>query len=174
MNILQPGYNWIAKGKIWRLGYQEKSCHTVLHIWHKRKWMRLCEKFSLPGHPIYFLSSGNKWSSDLSPSQREIVTLTVYREFHPSILQVCPSVFFTPVVFCCPSPFSTLSLTLQLSSLCWLPNPLTFSMSSLLHLSTNILQLGVPGCSVVKNSPAEAGDTGSIPGPRKSHTPWSN
>ena len=110
MNILQPGYNWIAKGKIWRLGYQEKSCHTVLHIWPKHKWMRLCEKFSLPGHPIYFLSSGNKWSSDLSPRQREIVTLTVYREFHPPILQVCPSVFFMPVVFCCPSPFSSLSL----------------------------------------------------------------
>ena len=30
-----------------------------------------------------------------------------------------------------------------------------------------------PGGSVV-NLPANAGDTGSIPGPRRSHMPWSN
>ena len=29
---------------------------------------------------------------------------------------------------------------------------------------------GLPGGSVVKNLPANAGDTGSIPGPRRSHT----
>ena len=31
-----------------------------------------------------------------------------------------------------------------------------------------------PGGSVVKNPPASAGDTGSSPGPGRSHTPWSN
>ena len=29
-----------------------------------------------------------------------------------------------------------------------------------------------PGGPVVKNLPASAGDTGSIPGPRRSHGPW--
>ena len=31
-----------------------------------------------------------------------------------------------------------------------------------------------PGGAVVKNLPANAGDTGSIPGPGRSHMPWSN
>ena len=31
-----------------------------------------------------------------------------------------------------------------------------------------------PGSAVVKNPPANAGDTGSIPGPGRSHMPWSN
>ena len=31
-----------------------------------------------------------------------------------------------------------------------------------------------PGDTVVKNPPANAGDTGSNPGPGRSHTPWSN
>ena len=31
-----------------------------------------------------------------------------------------------------------------------------------------------PGGSVVKNPPASAGDTGSIPGPGRSHMPWGN
>ena len=31
-----------------------------------------------------------------------------------------------------------------------------------------------PGGSVVKNLPANAGDTGSSPGPGRSHMPWSN
>ena len=33
---------------------------------------------------------------------------------------------------------------------------------------------GVPGGSVAKNLPTNAGDTGSIPGPGRSHMPWSN
>ena len=33
---------------------------------------------------------------------------------------------------------------------------------------------GFPGGSVVKNPPANAGDTGSIPGPGGSHMPWSS
>ena len=31
-----------------------------------------------------------------------------------------------------------------------------------------------PGGAVVKNPPAKAGDTGSSPGPGRSHVPWSN
>ena len=31
-----------------------------------------------------------------------------------------------------------------------------------------------PGGAVVKNPPANAGDTGSSPGPARSHMPWSN
>ena len=33
---------------------------------------------------------------------------------------------------------------------------------------------GFPGGAVVKNPPANAGDTGSSPGPGRSYTPWSN
>ena len=33
---------------------------------------------------------------------------------------------------------------------------------------------GFPGSSVVKNPPANAGDTGSIPDPGRSHVPWRN
>ena len=33
---------------------------------------------------------------------------------------------------------------------------------------------GFPGGSVVKNPPANAGDTGSIPVQARSHLPWSN
>ena len=33
---------------------------------------------------------------------------------------------------------------------------------------------GVPGGSVVKNPPANAGDTGLIPDPGRSYMPWSN
>ena len=34
--------------------------------------------------------------------------------------------------------------------------------------------MGVPGGAVVKNPPANAGDTGSSPGLGRSHMPWSN
>ena len=33
---------------------------------------------------------------------------------------------------------------------------------------------GFPGGTVVENPPANAGDTGSISGPGRSHMPWSN
>ena len=33
---------------------------------------------------------------------------------------------------------------------------------------------GFPGGAVVKSPPANAGDTGSSPGPGRSHMPWSN
>ena len=34
--------------------------------------------------------------------------------------------------------------------------------------------MGFPGGAVVKNPPANAADTGSSPGPGRSHMPWSN
>ena len=41
-------------------------------------------------------------------------------------------------------------------------------------LSKSIIIGGFPGGTVVKNPPASAGDTGSSPGPGRSHVPWSN
>ena len=43
----------------------------------------------------------------------------------------------------------------------------------LIYLKSYSLQ-GFPGGSVVKNLPANAGDTGSSPGPERSHMPRSN
>ena len=44
--------------------------------------------------------------------------------------------------------------------------------------TTHIIDLrviwGFPGGAVVTNPPANAGDTGSSPGPGRSHMPWSN
>ena len=37
-----------------------------------------------------------------------------------------------------------------------------------------IFDMGFPGGAVVKNPPANAGDTGSSPGPGRSHVPRSN
>ena len=43
------------------------------------------------------------------------------------------------------------------------------------YLNKNLKDTGgFPGDSVVKNLPANAGDTGSIPGPGKSHMLWGN
>ena len=41
-------------------------------------------------------------------------------------------------------------------------------------LKTNDPSRGFPGGTVVENLPANAGDTGSSPGPGRSHMPWSN
>ena len=38
----------------------------------------------------------------------------------------------------------------------------------------NNLTRGFPGGAVVRNLPANAGDTGSSPGPGRSHMPWSS
>ena len=40
--------------------------------------------------------------------------------------------------------------------------------------SQNILFGGIPGGSVVKNTPANARDMGSIPSWGRSHVPWNN
>ena len=37
-----------------------------------------------------------------------------------------------------------------------------------------LIDLGFPGGTVVGSPPANAGDTGSSPGPGRSHMPWSN
>ena len=42
------------------------------------------------------------------------------------------------------------------------------------ELSLNKAIIGFPGGAVVKNPPANAGDTGLSPGPGRSHMPWSN
>ena len=41
-------------------------------------------------------------------------------------------------------------------------------------VSANMKLRDFPGGTVVKNPPANVGDTGSIPGPGRSHMPWSN
>ena len=42
------------------------------------------------------------------------------------------------------------------------------------EIDSRIQDRGFPGGAVVKNQPADAGDKGSIPGPGRSHMPWSN
>ena len=42
------------------------------------------------------------------------------------------------------------------------------------NLDKNLRMGGFPGGTVVENLPANAGDTGSSPGPGRSHMPWSN
>ena len=37
-----------------------------------------------------------------------------------------------------------------------------------------MIDLVFPGGLMVKNPPANAGDMGSIPGPERSHVPWSS
>ena len=51
-----------------------------------------------------------------------------------------------------------------------------FSSKSYLILNTfsKIFCRDFPGGAVVKNPPANAGDTGSSPGPERFHMPWSN
>ena len=41
-------------------------------------------------------------------------------------------------------------------------------------IRVKVVLRGFPGDPVVKNPPANAGDTGSISGPGRSHMPWSN
>ena len=47
-------------------------------------------------------------------------------------------------------------------------------ISYFLHWRVKIKFEGFPGGAVVKNPPANAGDTGSSPGPGRSHMPQSN
>ena len=47
-------------------------------------------------------------------------------------------------------------------------------MYSILTIINNILLQSFPGGAVVKNPPANAGDTGSSPGLGRSHMPQSN
>ena len=56
------------------------------------------------------------------------------------------------------------------------PEPVTFTRDhwSSLRGMLRIRSGGFPGGLVVKNLPANAGDTGSIPGLGRSHMPWSS
>ena len=47
-------------------------------------------------------------------------------------------------------------------------------MLLIISLDTKIIFEGFPGDPVVKNPPCNAGDTGSIPGPERSHMPQGN
>ena len=51
---------------------------------------------------------------------------------------------------------------------------LHFDLKNLIGVYLQKLSFGLPGGSMVKNPPANAGDTGSVPGPGGSHMPWSN
>ena len=57
----------------------------------------------------------------------------------------------------------------------FLPHGGGFSQKELLHFTFTKRHVSVfPGGTVVKNPPANAGDTGSSPGPGRSHMPRSN
>ena len=47
-------------------------------------------------------------------------------------------------------------------------------MAAALQSHSEVALKGFLGGTVVKNPPANAGDTGSSPGPGRSHMPWSN
>ena len=49
-----------------------------------------------------------------------------------------------------------------------------WSQNSGIFPSSKIQFMGFPGGTVVKKPPANAGDTGSSPGPGRSHMLWSN
>ena len=51
---------------------------------------------------------------------------------------------------------------------------LQFSLEFMLTLLSKLHIRDFPGGAVVKNPPANAGDTGSSPGPGRSHVPQSN
>ena len=51
---------------------------------------------------------------------------------------------------------------------------LHFDLKNLIGVYLQKLSFDLPGGSVVKNPSANAGDTGSVPGPGGSHMPWSN
>ena len=55
-----------------------------------------------------------------------------------------------------------------------LPSYFLLSSSQKQKLLIKVLVRGFPGGTVVKNPPANAGDTGSIPGPGRSHMPRNN
>ena len=70
--------------------------------------------------------------------------------------------------------------TVSSTEKCWLAIKCHLTLTTFcrmwLTLSATLecMQLGFPGGSVVENLPANAGDTGSIPGPGGYHMPWSD
>ena len=61
-----------------------------------------------------------------------------------------------------------------LSSLTWVFLDPIFQSINLTSLTVIENTRGFPGGTVVKNPPANAGDTGSSPGPGRSHILWNN
>ena len=59
----------------------------------------------------------------------------------------------------------------------WLERAMCYEVGTvlrILHTQYILTREGFPGGAVVKNPPANAGDTGSSPGPGRSHMPQSN
>ena len=56
----------------------------------------------------------------------------------------------------------------------WVSETIVYSLDDSQTVWLKIKVLDFLGGTVVKNPPANAGDTGSSPGPRRSHMPWSN
>jgi len=60
------------------------------------------------------------------------------------------------------------------SNHCLLNNSFWLPLRYLRLGTSKIVPVGFPGGSVVKNLPANAGDTSSTPGLGRSHMPWGN
>ena len=102
------------------------------------------------------------------------------------VMDLC--LFIIPVIHSVPGSetgvFPTILDNYKIFSLWKLPLPLFFpsSVSNSLYPLWNFsfcsahfkIFRDFPGGRVVKNPPANAGDTGSSPGPGRSHMPWSN
>ena len=56
----------------------------------------------------------------------------------------------------------------------WTSKPVVILLSHDIEYIIRNVDQDFPGGAVVKNLPANAGDMGSIPGPGRSHMPWSN
>ena len=105
-------------------------------------------RFSLRTTPLFFL---NPADSTISTRDRHLTYAWPIKTFHPS----CHSDWFTDT---------------YVSQ----DRPMRFNAKTSAQTTGKEVPLGFPGGTVVKNPPANAGDTGSSPGPGRSHTPWSN
>ena len=99
-----------------------------------------------------------------------------------------PLVYFSKVISKPKSGVYILMLLPKCTELRWIENSLikylqAVMMGHPLHceresmkkvLCSQEVMVGFPGGTVVKNLPASAGDTGSSPGPGRSHMPRSN
>ena len=63
---------------------------------------------------------------------------------------------------------------LKFSVGCWIPKSSARRIHRTRDKDLRVISTGFPGGTVVKNPPANAGDTGSSPGPGRSHMPRSN
>ena len=88
-----------------------------------------------------------------------------------------------PCLFCQVGPSVSISISFHAAvllslSFFFFPALLCFTFCLALHFHffpfKNITRWGFPGGAVVKNLPANAGNTGSSPGPGRSPMPWSS